>query len=347
MSDWSVPKDAWPGEFLSETTTHPRNRGGRRRSGPRSLLRVAIVCGLIAGNSGCASIQGYPIDPENTDSTLLSLKPYFDGTEEKNYIALAGNEAVRQQKRDEIVLARLRGYDIEFSAFEKGLYGQGNTISTGGDLIALILAGLTATTGGTATKAALGAASAGVIGAQAAINKDLYYQRTIPALIAQMEASRAKAKLTIIQGLGRSDAKYSLMQAYLDLDVYKDAGSIPGAVSSVTQDAGNAKEAAQSAITFARTAASVAQLPDIQSVQTEMGKLTAPQLLALAKIMQQFLAARPQGIQQLVKGLDPNGAWLNGNANAAKLVLTAWLHEEDMTAANKKQWTDAIAQASQ
>jgi hypothetical protein len=126
---------------------------------------MVVMMGLAVGTSGCSSIDGYPVDPENTSATLTKLGPYFDGTEEKLYIV--ATSPARQQKRDEIVLARLRAYDIEFSNFERGLFGQGNSITAGGDLIALILAGLTATTGNAATKAALGAASGGVVGAQA------------------------------------------------------------------------------------------------------------------------------------------------------------------------------------
>ena len=129
---------------------------------------------------------------------------------------MAGKGPECTQKRDEIVLARLRGYDIELSDFERGLFCQGNPISLGGDLLALTLGGLTATTGSAATKAALGAATTGVIGAQAAMNKDLYYQRTIPALIAQMEANRAKAKLTIIQGLGQPDSGFGRLRRHTD-----------------------------------------------------------------------------------------------------------------------------------
>ena len=108
------------------------------------------------------------------------------------------------------------------------------------------MGGLTATTGNATTKAALGAASTGIIGANAAINKDLYYQKTIPALLTQMEANRLKAKLLIIQGMTQPDSKYPLMQAYVDLDAYKNSGSIPAAISSsVTQSAANDKEVAQ------------------------------------------------------------------------------------------------------
>jgi hypothetical protein len=139
----------------------------------------------------------------------------------------------------------MRAYDITFADFEKRLYGDGNAVTLGSDLVALALTGLIATTGNAATKSALGAASTGVLGAKAAIDKDLYYQKTIPALLAQMEADRLKVALTISAGMKLPDAEYPLMQAYLDLDAYKIAGSIPAAINQINKEAGNAKDALQ------------------------------------------------------------------------------------------------------
>jgi hypothetical protein len=175
---------------------------------------------------------------------LAALAPYFNGVKEADYLATA-DLALRTAKRNAIVLARLRGYDIEFYDFEQELYGQGNEITLGADLTALALGGLIATTGKAATKSALGAASAGVIGAKAAIDKDLFYQKTIPALLAQMEADRLKAILPITAGMKFSDAEYPLMQAYIDLDAYKNAGSIPAAINQINKAAGNAKDTLQ------------------------------------------------------------------------------------------------------
>jgi hypothetical protein len=290
----------------------------------------------------CASIQGYPVDPEATDKTLINLAPYYDGTEEKRYEALGADSDARTQKRNEIVFARMRGYDIEFANFERQLYGFSNTVTIGTDLMGLTLGGLTATVGSAATKAALGAASVGVLGANTAINKDLYFQKTIPALIAQMEANRAKKQLAIVQGLAQPDSKYSLMAAYSDLDAYKSAGSIPDAIGSITQDASNAKQSAISDITFTRTHLDVTQLPDKKEIQAQVKTLTDLQTSALAKAMQPNLATRPPEIQQLVKTLDANDNRLNGNAVAARNVISAWIGEEDMTAVNKKQWADSI-----
>jgi hypothetical protein len=213
----------------------------------RLICSAILACICLPSLFACAPLQGYPLDPEDTNATLKNLAPYFNGTVEAQYVAAAGDTS-KTPIRDAIVYARIRGYNIEFADFEKSLYSESNGVAVGSDLVGLILGGLTATTGNAATKAALGAASVGVLGANTAINKDLYYQKTIVALLSQMEANRAKAKISIIQGLNLPDSKYNLFQAYGDLDAYKNAGSIPGAISVITQSAETQKQDAVNAM---------------------------------------------------------------------------------------------------
>src|SRR5208337_1558789 len=137
------------------------------------------------------------------------------------------NPNVREALRDRVVLGQMRAYDIQFASFQREIYGNSNLVSAGADIVVLA-ANAVATVSGTAvTKAALAAGSAGVVGTQGAISKDLFYQRTIPALLAQMEANRANAKATIMAGLKLSDADYSLPQAYIDLETLRNAAGIP------------------------------------------------------------------------------------------------------------------------
>jgi hypothetical protein len=316
-----------------------------RSLGTLRASAVILIIGLAGAIGGCASIVGFPRDPENTADTLARLAPYFDGTREAEY-QVQTDAVERQRLRDAIILARIRAYDIEFRAFQRELYGAGNSISTGGDLIVLVLSGLAATTGDAVTKSALAAASAGVVGAQGVINKDLYYQRPMPALLAQMEANRAIAKLAIVQNLSRSDAEYSLWRAYLDLDTLKDAGSIPGAVANITQDAANAREAAQAAITVERGAAFVAARPDRRAVGAAVDRLSPAQLVALANAMQPNLSTRSSFIQRIVQGLDPHGLRLSGNAVKAKQVLDFWISNDDMTPAQLSEWQAALTQVT-
>jgi hypothetical protein len=211
------------------------------------ICYALVVIGATSLLTSCTAVQGYPRDPENTSAVLASLQPALDPSAEEPYFK-ATDPTTRRQLRDMLVLSRVHAYDIEADEFEKSLFANGNGLSTASDLVVLVLNGVGATTGGAAAKSALAAASAGVVGAQGVVNKDLYYQRTLPALVAQIEANRAKAKLTIFSGLTQEDAKYSLLRADLDLQALKKAGSIPEAISNITQDAANANDAAQAKI---------------------------------------------------------------------------------------------------
>jgi hypothetical protein len=210
------------------------------------LFFVACLAGSSAVLGGCSTIEGYPQDPEDSSAVLKALQPYFAANSEDAYYA-ATSVQTRQAQRDTIVLHRIHAYDLEFDCFEETLNGTGNGASTGGDLLVLLLNGLGATTGSSATKAALAAASAGVVGAQGAINKDLYYTKTLPALLAQMEANRAKIKVALFAGLSLSDTQYSLGRADLDLESLKMAGSIPAAVTQISQAAATSTQQSQAA----------------------------------------------------------------------------------------------------
>jgi hypothetical protein len=111
----------------------------------------------------------------------------------------------------------MRAYDIEFDNFERGLYGQGNSIAVAGSLATITMGAVGGVAGAAVTKAALNSASSAVTGAEGAISKELYYQRTLPALITQMEANRTMVKASILKGIKQIDADYPLVQAYVDL----------------------------------------------------------------------------------------------------------------------------------
>jgi hypothetical protein len=226
-----------------------------------ALRRAVTGIFCLSLLSGCAAMSGYPTDPQNLHSTQDSTDL---STLREKYFALGIDDCYRkgnctdllgltdkQAIRNDVVLNRMRVYDMEFSLFARDLSSTNNSVSIGTDLTALALNGLGATTGNAATKAALAAASGGVIAANGAVDKDLFYQKTIPALIAQMQADRLTAETTILQGLKNSDADYPLQRAELDLDTLNDAGSLNSAIAAITQQAST--QQAQSQMTANQT----------------------------------------------------------------------------------------------
>lgn len=239
----------------------------------RAMKLAPFAFALMLG--GCETMEGYPSDPASTDELTMLQKQYFpanpncaaadaSGSLECQYYAASG--AARQALRDKIVYGRLHVYDVEFSLFVRALSANNNYLSVGSDLTALAFAGLATTTGTAATKSALAAVSSGVLAANGAVNKDLFYQKTVPAIVAQMAADRSKVEAVILTGIGKSDAEYPLARAQLDLDTLNDAGSLNAAVVTITHDAGNAKAAAQAAVDANR---SIAFTPDTVSARFE------------------------------------------------------------------------------
>lgn len=222
-------------------------------------MRIAAVLTILGGLAcgGCTSLSGYADDPQ-PDAALAALRTKYFSPEVndcynagdcRSALGIAGKQAIR----DDVVLNRMHVYDMEFTLLIRNLSGGNNILSVGSDLTALTLNGLAATTGNAPTKAALAAASAGVIGANGAINKDLFYEKTVPALVTQMDADRTKVEAAILVSLKLSDADYPLQRAVLDLDRLNDAGSINGAVASITHTATGEKNDAQALTTPYRT----------------------------------------------------------------------------------------------
>jgi len=306
---------------------------------PRQLL--LSICMLFLG--GCASIDGFPDPVIKPSDDLAQAQQYFSPGVLAEYVKQSG-EAARRAYRDQIVYGRLHAYDIQYQVFLRALSRESGGTGMAGDLASLALNGLGATVGDAATKAALSAASAGVIGAQGAVSKDLFYQKTLPAVVAQMEAQRTQVRAIVEKGLSTADADYSLPQAIVDLDLYQIAGSLPGALNGIVQDAGTKTATAEADIRLSRDKTFATSLPEAVAIGNQIAALTDTQALALAKAMDPFLKTRPQGVQDFVNGIDPTGKRLKDGATA-KTVLRQWSILDQRDSASQKQWTDAIATA--
>lgn len=210
-----------------------------------AALALLLLC------ASCAPFRGYPVNPDDTDANLTSLEAGA-ASEKVKYLQASDPDTARTQ-RNRVVYTKMQVYEIYFTNFQQRLWGDNNFFSVGGDMAALILNGLGATTGSTTTKAALSAASGGIIGAKAAIDKDIYFQQTLPAVLAQMSANRDKIKSAIIDNLKQSDAAYPLAAAEIDLQVLERASSIPDAIQSITRVTTLNKALAAQAVEESRT----------------------------------------------------------------------------------------------
>ena len=191
---------------------------------------MLLVSALALG--GCtAALQGYP-----------ETKPDTKSVAESNYYVSAQSVldykgTPSQKLRDNIIDARMLVIDRNFREFEKSLYQEGLKLGLGVDWLVLALSGATATIGGETFKAALGAISAGVVGAKSSFDKRAFMEKSLTGILAQMKAQRAVVELSIrTQQLSGID-DYRLHQALTDVAKYYDAGALPTALNGIIQEA--------------------------------------------------------------------------------------------------------------
>ena len=203
--------------------------------------------------AGCSSVGGFPERPESIDDKLTKLQEmYFQPKADVlgEYSEKSGEE--RRTYRNEVVHGRLLALDMQFGLFKESIYKEGVTSNLTIDVLeATFGAAGTAVKGAEASRI-LSALSGVTSGTGTAINKNLYYERTLPALLAVMDAKRDEIRGEILTGLTLTDADYPLGRALTDLERYLHAGSIPGAIGEVIAAAGKIKAGAEEMLTMVR-----------------------------------------------------------------------------------------------
>ncbi|HEX2855758.1 MAG TPA: hypothetical protein VHO24_21155 [Opitutaceae bacterium] len=214
------------------------------------LSLVVLLCSFFAG--GCASSSGIPKKPWDSAAELKTLAPYLTADVMATYNS-AGSIAAKTVYRDTVVYARLRAIDVTYSTFVTALAKERNIEAVATDTSVLILTGTASLIHPASTKSILAAISGGVVGVKGSIDKNLFYDKTMPVLLTQMEALRKQRLATILTGLSVPADRYSLTQALIDLEDYFQSGTVPYALMAVNAESGAASQKATKEIKELRT----------------------------------------------------------------------------------------------
>ena len=103
--------------------------------------------------------------------------------------------------------------------------------------------------GGARAKANLAAAAAGIGGAKTTIDKDFYYEKSIEALVASVNAKRKDVLVTILTGLGSTIDRYPFERGLTDLHQYYLAGTLNGAIQFINVQAAQSEANSNKALT--------------------------------------------------------------------------------------------------
>ncbi len=141
-------------------------------------------------------------------------------------------EGYDRLQRNTIIDARLFAVDRAYRDYELRIFNEGRNSN-----FLFALADLGADLAGSLSggSEALSALSAGITGASGAFNSEILVEKTITALINQMQANRAVVRERIYKRMNASIADYTLVAAVSDLEDYFHAGTLASAIVKVTQ----------------------------------------------------------------------------------------------------------------
>lgn len=202
--------------------------------------RYGLILAAAVFLGGCASLRGGPEPITEADITATTHCPSDqDVTAYYQSDNAARGGLTPEQWRDAKISSCIDIIDAKYAEFQAELRRQIITSNLGTDLAVIGLGGI----GSVASKGvsnALSAASAGLVGAKAAIDKDIYFQQTLPALLSAMTANRNTVYLRIRQKQ-TGPGPYSLADARADIRTYQAAGNIDEAIKGLTATAAKAE----------------------------------------------------------------------------------------------------------
>lgn len=184
-----------------------------------------ILLALIV--SGCTTLHGNPVRYVAPDAAVESIN--FTADE----LGLL-TEASSREERNRLQAKAMAVIDLRFHAFVRDLAANRADSSTAvaGTTLGASTAGAFVSSVKAKTNYAL--FSAGIIGAFGIVDKNYFYEKTVPALVAGMRAARASVLLRIRQSQSEELENYDGASALNDLEDYYAAGTLLAAIAEIT-----------------------------------------------------------------------------------------------------------------
>lgn len=299
-----------------------------------SAWRVIPIIALVALTTSCATPRfsmGPAIDfSVEDDLKALSEKVGPYGKLDDYYKATT--EDTKRGARDQFITARLAIYNLRYLQFIAELGADKQQLDAATDLFQLGLNLTSTLTGGIRAKTNLSALSAGITGGKASIDKHFYFDQTVRALIAAMNAQRKQVLVRILTGMQNSTQPYGITEALSDLHDYYQAGTLLGAIDAIQSDA-TKKDADASA-----------KIPRMIGRITESDIDKKSKVNAAISRLGRDPASLPQ-VVQAVQFLKPDPKYAETDFNKAFAELWALFRERTRSADGVDDVTQALQRA--
>lgn len=295
---------------------HYENEQAHLKNMKKSLSCICLVF-LAAALSGCGT-PGFPRQSYDEKRQIKQLEKEFEKPDLiTNYFALT-TEETKRAARDKIISGRLALIDLNYNQFIARFSVKKQSLDAGTEITELGLNLATTAVGGEGAKTILSAVASGVTGTKLAIDKNFFFEKTVPVLITSMNAQRKLALAPILTGITKDSETYPLTQALSDIDAYYFAGTFIGALQAIQADSGAKDKQAEVKITQIRDQQFVAKAAHdrVNAVLDQITKLQDATAIELEKKP----PVKDPDVEKLVALRDPTNQRLT-NGGVAKQML--------------------------
>lgn len=188
-----------------------------------------LVAGLAL--AGCAGLNGVQEQVSEKDVAVTSCPSPDQLTNFASADVSKRNGLAPADYRNAVIGACITAANQKFTEYTSHLRWESTGTDLGVGLSVLTLAGLGAVGNGAKNAAA---ATQGLLGAGALINKDVFYDKTLPAIISAMNINRNLVLQKISKGLRESAEDYTLNDAGQDFWTLQNASNIDSAIAQMT-----------------------------------------------------------------------------------------------------------------
>lgn len=159
---------------------------------------------------------------------------------------VTSNATLAQQIRNRIAYGFMAEIDDAFGMYTAGLFAGKGTIGVAGDSVQLGMTAAATIATHTPTKTILSALATGLTGVNLSFDKNFFAQQTFQTIAIAMQTRRDKGRAVITTNLAKSVGDYPLAAARRDLVSYFYAGTLPGGLQELQEQAGAAANAQSS-----------------------------------------------------------------------------------------------------